>query len=96
MNIIKKILFISLTIMLFQNMSNQLVGNSSFLFAADCVAKNNFNEKAISFIARCRKGSIKSVFPGEMYSKTIAEIKKGKSKSHKTAWKLLNDNRFKK
>ena len=52
MSIIKKILFISLTIMLFQNISNQLVENSSFLFAADCVAKNNFNEKAISFIAR--------------------------------------------
>ena len=65
-------------------------------YAGDCVAKNNLSEKAQSFISRCRKGSIKSKFPGEFLSKTLGEIKKGSTSKHKTAWKLLNDNRFKK
>jgi hypothetical protein len=81
---------------LFQNVSSTVIGQTGLLFASDCVAKNNTSELATNFIARCCKGSIKSVFPGEMYSKTVGEIKKGKSKSHKTAWKLLNDGRFKK
>jgi len=95
MKFIKNILLLSIIIILSQNINIVIVNNNS-LYAADCVAKNNLQENAMSFIARCRKGSIKSVFPGEMYSKNISEIKKGKSKAHKTAWKLLNDNRFKK
>lgn len=66
------------------------------MFAGDCVAKHNTQETVSSYISKCRKGSIRSVFPGEMMSKKLGEIQKGKSKAHKTAWKLLNDSRFKK
>jgi hypothetical protein len=64
--------------------------------AGDCVANNNLGETADSFISRCRKASIRSEFPGEFLGSTLGEIKKGKSARHKKAWKLLNDNRFKK
>ena len=64
--------------------------------AASCNAGSNLNETAQAFISRCRKGKINSEFPGEMYSKTIGEIKSGKTAVHKKSWKLLNDNRFKK
>jgi len=64
--------------------------------AANCNAGSNLNETAQAFIPRCIKGSVKDVFPGEMYSKTLGEIKSGKTAVHKKAWKLLNDNRFKK
>ena len=74
------------------------VGNDSLFlsnaYAADCVATNNLSETAQSYINRCRKGSINSEFPGEMYSKTLKEIKSGTSAVHKKAWKLLNDGRF--
>ncbi len=64
--------------------------------AASCNAGSNLSETAQAFISRCCKGKINSEFPGEMYSKTIGEIKNGKTAVHKKAWKLLNDNRFKK
>jgi hypothetical protein len=66
----------------------------SNVYAADCVANNNLSETAQSYIGRCRKGSINSEFPGEMYSKTLGGIKSGSSAIHKKAWKLLNDKRF--
>ncbi|MFW5443798.1 MAG: hypothetical protein ACKE51_05785 [Methylococcaceae bacterium] len=73
-------------------------GNQSFFLsnvqAADCVAGNNLSESAQNYIGRCRKGGINSEFPGEMYSKTLGEIKSGSSAVHKKAWKLLNDKRF--
>lgn len=62
--------------------------------AADCVANNNLSEKAQSYIGRCRKGSINSEFPSEMYSETLNVIKNGSTANHKKAWKLLNDSRF--
>jgi len=64
--------------------------------AASCNAGDNLGETAQAFISKCRKGKINSEFPGEMYSKKIGDIKKGKTAVHKKAWKLLNDNRFKK
>ncbi len=64
--------------------------------AGNCVANDNLGEVADSFISRCRKASIRSEFPGELLSETLGNIKKGKTARHKKAWKLLNDNRFKK
>lgn len=64
--------------------------------AGNCVANDNLTEVADNFISRCRKASIRSEFPGELLSETLGNIKKGKTARHKKAWKLLNDNRFKK
>jgi Domain of unknown function (DUF4157) len=64
--------------------------------AGNCIANDNLDETADSFISRCRKASIRSEFPGELLSETLGNIKKGKTARHKKAWKLLNDNRFKK
>ncbi|MFG2149055.1 hypothetical protein ACGFRG_33370 [Streptomyces sp. NPDC048696] len=61
-----------------------------------CAANDNLGEIANNFISRCRKGSIRSVFPGQHYGDTLGEIKGCGEASCKTAWKLLNDNRFKK
>jgi hypothetical protein len=62
--------------------------------AADCVASNNLGDIADSFISRCRKGSIRQAYPGELLNETLGNIKAGSAANYKTAWKLLNDNRF--
>ncbi|GAB4564355.1 MAG: hypothetical protein Tsb0020_14470 [Haliangiales bacterium] len=64
--------------------------------AADCNARNNLGEVADKFISRCRKGSIRREFPSQYLSKTLKVIKGDSSADGKKAWKLLNDNRFKK
>lgn len=61
-----------------------------------CVANDNLGEIANNFISRCRKGSIRSVFPGQHYGDTLGYLKGCRLSSCNTAWKLLNDNRFKK
>ncbi|KAI8868451.1 hypothetical protein GQ42DRAFT_164127 [Ramicandelaber brevisporus] len=66
------------------------------VLADSCSANDNLSEVANSFISHCRKGSIRSEFPGELYDKTLGEIKKGASATYKKGWKLLNDKRFKK
>ena len=62
--------------------------------ARNCVAKDNLDEKADSFISRCRKASIRQEFPTELLNTTLGNIRRGKSKKYKRAWKLLNDGRF--
>ncbi|MCL2658737.1 MAG: DUF6531 domain-containing protein [Betaproteobacteria bacterium] len=58
-----------------------------------------FGSRATDWIGRNCKGSINREFPGELRDKTLKEImdqsKSGDSVAKK-AWKLLNDNRFKK
>lgn len=49
----------------------------------------NANETGQSFISRCKKGSIDSVFPGEFLDSTLGEIFAGSTAKHKTAQKLL-------
>lgn len=61
-----------------------------------CVAGENLGEIANNFISRCRKGSIRQAFPGEHYGDSLGYIRGCGLSSCKTAWKLLNDNRFKK
>ncbi|HEX2087223.1 MAG TPA: hypothetical protein VHF89_16190 [Solirubrobacteraceae bacterium] len=63
---------------------------------ASCVANENLGERADPFISRCRKASIRREFPSELLQETLGAIKRGSSAAHKKAWKLLNDNRFKK
>ncbi|GAA0338414.1 hypothetical protein [Streptomyces blastmyceticus] len=65
-------------------------------FGDVCVANENLGEIANNFISRCRKGSIRSVFPGQHYGDTLGYLKGCRERSCNTAWKLLNDNRFKK
>ncbi|PTL83338.1 hypothetical protein [Vitiosangium sp. GDMCC 1.1324] len=69
----------------------QLIPSAS---AAGCAANENLVEPAISFIGRCRKGSITREFPRELLAVPLGVIKHGESAVHKKAWKLLNDNRF--
>lgn len=64
--------------------------------AMSCVAREHLEMQASVFIARCREGGIHSVFPGELLKETLGTIKNSDSAAHRTAWKLLNDNRFKK
>jgi hypothetical protein len=71
-------------------------GEQGLGIAGNCIANDNLTEIADNFISRCRKASIRSEFPGELLPETLGNIKKGKSARHKKAWKLLNDNRFKK
>jgi hypothetical protein len=71
-------------------------GEAGVGIAGDCIANDNLGDIADDFISRCRKASIRSEFPGELLPETLGNIKKGKSARHKKAWKLLNDNRFKK
>ena len=71
-------------------------GEAASGLAGSCVANDNLGEVADGFISRCRKASIRSEFPGELLTATLGTIKKGKSAAHRKAWKLLNDNRFKK
>ncbi|KAI8873412.1 hypothetical protein GQ42DRAFT_160568 [Ramicandelaber brevisporus] len=66
------------------------------VLAASCVASENPRETATSFISRCRKAGIRQVFPAQHYNNTLGDIKNCASGTCKTAWKLLNDNRFKK
>ncbi|WP_437619873.1 hypothetical protein [Sorangium sp. So ce1151] len=69
---------------------------STLALAQSCDAGENLEEVAVSFIVRCCKGSIYREFPGQLLFVKIAEIRRGKTAHHKKAWKLLNDNRFKK
>jgi hypothetical protein len=62
----------------------------------NCNTDDNLNELAGRFIEKCRKASIRRVFPSQHLGKTLREIKNGSTSSYKTAWKLLNDNRFRK
>lgn len=63
---------------------------------ASCSASENLEETATSFIGRCCKASIRREFPSELLSNKRADIKSGTTATYKKAWKLLNDNRFKK
>ncbi|MFK0232670.1 hypothetical protein [Streptomyces vinaceus] len=73
-----------------------VAGAVPVLPADACVAGENLGEIANNFISRCRKGSIRQVFPGEHLGDTLGFVRGCGLKSCNTAWKLLNDNRFKK
>ena len=62
--------------------------------AQDAIDK--FDSRADDWISENCRGSINAEFPGEMRDKSLGEIRNGRTSAHKKAWKLLNDNRFKK
>ncbi len=99
----KKIIYLSSIIaLLFISMQSFTANSNSNTIKTDkiyynsCRAADNLDEICDNFISRCRKGSIKSEFPSQFLKVKIKVVKKGKSKAHKKAWKLLSDNRFKK
>ena len=61
-----------------------------------CRYNNNLKVTANAFISSCRKASIRQVFPKEYLPVNLHLIKQDKSARGKRAYKLLNDNRFKK
>lgn len=80
-----------------KHQNSSLISFSSHSLAAqsaDCIANNNLGDIADGFISRCRKGSIRQEFPGELLNETLATIKAGNAANYKKAWKLLNDGRF--
>jgi RHS repeat-associated protein len=67
--------------------------------AAAAAAARRMASKAKDVIAKECKGSIHEEFPAQFYNKTLNEIKKaaqGGDPAAKKAWKLINENRFKK
>jgi len=75
-----------------------LIDEISIENCADCKIDNNLTLTATAFVSKCCKGSVRSVFPGSMWSKTVSDIKKNRSKSddYKTAWKLISRNEYRK
>lgn len=78
--------------------SSSSLGEGSVITQTDkrCNYEDNLDERADSYISRCRKGGIRREFPSDYYGKTLREIKRDKSANGKKAYKLLNDGRFKK
>jgi hypothetical protein len=73
----------------------QAAATSTTQNPASCRPDDNLNDLAGRFISRCRKASIRRVFPAQHLGETLGQIKNGPGlKSYKTAWKLLNDGRF--
>lgn len=95
----KSIYFFTLSVLFFSLISFDKATASEVavtIAKANCEANQNLKETCISFIGRCRKGNIKSKFPGQFYNVKIEVVRDGTSAVAKTAWKLLNDSRFKK
>lgn len=63
---------------------------SSAVAARNCTANDNLDEVAEDFMARCTKGDIQRVFPGELRGATLGELKRGSTAAHKRGWKLVN------
>ncbi|WP_448265318.1 hypothetical protein [Nostoc sp. DSM 114159] len=78
------------------SLSQQSLLISQFRPGASCEANDNLSLFADTFISVCRKASIRREFPSEFLNSYLEDIKKNKSAIGKKAWKLLNDNRFKK
>lgn len=66
--------------------------------ASDCNYNDNLFEEASDFISRCCKGTILRRFPGQYLNKTLLEISLARrlDRDARTAYKLLNDGRFRK
>lgn len=98
----KKLLFATLVLslgLLIQSFTTSDASRSSIettITYQGCTANDNLNITCKVFISRCRKGSINREFPSEFLDDKMSVVKKGSSAKHKKAWKLLNDNRFKK
>ncbi len=91
------LLMLNVALLTFSSFEKPYAFESSFsVLQSSCDANQNLEETCRTFIGKCRKGSINSEFPGQFYDVKIKVVKNGTSAEHKKAWKLLNDNRFKK
>ncbi|MEO3875785.1 hypothetical protein ABGB18_43980 [Nonomuraea sp. B12E4] len=61
-----------------------------------CDINANLNMTATVYISACRKAGIRQVFPGQFLDAAIIKIKNDRTAAGKTAWKLLNDKRWRK
>jgi hypothetical protein len=86
---------------------NNLYGNSfslgndvaSSLATDSCYYNDNLGVVATNFISRCCLSSIRGVFPGQYLNSTLGAILSDKNRgiaAANTAYKLLNENRFRK
>ncbi|TDD24467.1 hypothetical protein [Nonomuraea diastatica] len=73
-----------------------LPGTPELTASASCSIADHAQTIADHYISKCRKAGIRKVFPAQYLPKTIYTIKRDKSRPGKTAWKLLNANRWKK
>jgi hypothetical protein len=78
------------------SLSEQSLLISQFRPGDSCEANDNLSLLADTFISVCLKASIRREFPSEFLNFYLEDIKSNKSATGKKAWKLLNDNRFKK
>jgi hypothetical protein len=73
--------------------------DEALIVERDCVAPNNLDEIAQTFIGRCCQGKIRREFPTEWLDKTLGEIFRAKQGGHasaRRAWKLLDRCEYKK
>ncbi|MFF4621641.1 hypothetical protein [Nonomuraea jabiensis] len=61
-----------------------------------CDISSNLDTTANVYISACRKASIRKVFPGEYLGVVLLKIKRDRTATGKKAWKLLNDQRWRK
>ncbi|GHE32691.1 hypothetical protein GCM10017673_39400 [Streptosporangium violaceochromogenes] len=69
-------------------------GAAAVLAPPGCRVEENFGAVADDYISRCRRASVRSVFPAEHLDSTLAQIKVDRTTTGRTAWKLLTDGRF--
>jgi hypothetical protein len=85
--------------LLFAVAGHATTGHAGAVPAASCDTAEHLDETAQQFIARCCQGSVHSKFPGQFYHRTLGEIRSAANagdRDAKTAWKLVNDGRFRK
>ncbi|MBB5781636.1 hypothetical protein [Nonomuraea jabiensis] len=61
-----------------------------------CDISANLNTTATVYISACRKAGIRKVFPGQYLNVVIGKIKEDRTAAGKRAWKLLNEQRWRK
>ena len=66
--------------------------------AAACEIDDNLSDTVETFFGRCCKGSGRSVMPGNMWSKTVRDVRDNRSRDddYKTCWKLISRSEYRK
>jgi hypothetical protein len=73
----------------------QFIGEA---LAGSCDIDDNLSDSVETFFGRCCKGSGRSVMPGNMWSKSLRDVKDNRSKDddYKTCWKLISRSEYRK
>ncbi len=66
--------------------------------AGSCDIDDNLSDTVETFVGRCVKGSVRSVMPASMWSKTLRDVKDNRSRDddYKTCWKLISRSEYRK